>query len=138
MLLAAAVVEDGLDWSRDGRQRPDPDGPDDAFEDRSVQIGTTFGGTGVIRGNLTPECAAAVRALLEALGKKADPGDDRTEDKRFHDALQMACALLPRVHGPTVLPGGMRRCARMRKTGTLDCGKRVLKGAGNRYSDSRE
>ena len=74
MLLAAAVVEDGLDWSRDGRQRPDPDGPDDAFEDRSVQIGTTFGGAGVIRGNLTPECAAAVRALLEALGKKPTRG----------------------------------------------------------------
>jgi hypothetical protein len=41
----------------------------------------------VIRGNLTPQCAAAV---LEALGKKAGPEDDRTEGKRFHDALQLA------------------------------------------------
>jgi hypothetical protein len=41
----------------------------------------------VIRGNLTPECAAAVRAVL---GKKAGPEDDRTEGKRFHDALQLA------------------------------------------------
>jgi len=31
-----------------------------------------------------------VRAVLEALGKKAGPEDDRTEGKRFHDALQLA------------------------------------------------
>jgi hypothetical protein len=27
----------------------------------------------LIRGNLTPECAAAVRAVLEALGKESRP-----------------------------------------------------------------
>ena len=48
-----------------------PDADDDGFDDRYVQAGTTFGGAGVIRGNLTPECAAAVQAVLEALGKKA-------------------------------------------------------------------
>jgi hypothetical protein len=75
-----------------------PRDPDDAFEDRSVRVGTTFGGTGVIHGNLTPECKAVVRAVLEALGKKAGPGrDDRPECKLSHDALQLACALLPRV-----------------------------------------
>ena len=42
------------------RQRPD--GGDDGFDDRYVQVGTTFQGAGVIRGNLTPECAAAVQA----------------------------------------------------------------------------
>jgi hypothetical protein len=84
------------------QQRPDPDDPDGAFEDRSVRVGTTFGGAGVIRGNLTPECAAAVRAVLEALGKKAGPEDDRTEDKRFHDALQLACELLLRAR---LVPG---------------------------------
>ena len=47
----------------------------------------------MIRGNLTPKCAAAVRAVLEALGKKAAPEDDRTEGKRFHNALQLACVL---------------------------------------------
>ena len=62
-----------------------------------MQAGTTFGGAGVIRGNLTPECATAVRAVLEALGKKAGPDDDRTEGKRFHDALQLACDLLLRA-----------------------------------------
>ncbi len=60
------------------QQQPDPGNPDDAFEDRSVQIGTTFGGAAVMRGNLTPECATAVRAVLEALGKKAGPEGDRT------------------------------------------------------------
>jgi Domain of unknown function (DUF222)/HNH endonuclease len=84
------------------QRRPDPDDPDGAFEDRSVRVGTTFGGAGVIRGDLTPECATAVRAVLEALGKKAGPEDDRTEDKRFHDALQLACELLLRAR---LVPG---------------------------------
>jgi hypothetical protein len=72
-------------------QRPDPDEPEDGFEDRWLKVGSTFGGAGVIHGNLTPECTAAVTAVLEALGKKAGPEDNRTEDKRFHDALQLAC-----------------------------------------------
>ena len=46
----------------------------------------------MIRGDLTPECTAAIRAVPEALGKKAGPEDDRTEGRRFHDALQLACA----------------------------------------------
>jgi hypothetical protein len=72
------------------QQQPDPDDPDDGFGDRALQLGTTFGGAAVLRGDLTPECAAAVRAVLEALGKKAGPEDDRTEQERFHDALQLA------------------------------------------------
>jgi hypothetical protein len=63
--IAACAIEQ---WRQ---QQPGPDQPDDGFDDRYVQAGTTFGGAGVIRGNLTPECAAAVRAVLEALGKKA-------------------------------------------------------------------
>jgi len=76
-------------------QRPDAD--EDGFGDRYVQVATTFGGAGVIRGNLTPECAAAVQAVLEALGKKADSADTRTEGQRFHDALQQGCELLIRA-----------------------------------------
>jgi len=76
-------------------QQPDADDPDP--DDRAVHLGTTFGGAGVIRGDLTPECNAAVRAVLEALGKKAGPEDDRTEAQRFHDALQLACTLLLRA-----------------------------------------
>ena len=71
-----------------------PDADEDGFDDRYVQVGTTFGGAGVIRGNLTPECAAAVQAVLEALGKKAGAEDPRTEGQRFHDALQQGCELL--------------------------------------------
>jgi uncharacterized protein DUF222 len=74
-----------------------PDGDDDGFDDRYVQAGTTFGGAGVIRGNLTPECAAAVQAVLEALGKKAGTEDTRTEGQRLHDALQQGCELLIRA-----------------------------------------
>jgi len=89
--IAACAIE------RWRQQQPDPDQPDDGFDDRYVQVSTTFGGAAVIRGNLTPECASAVRAVLEALGKKAGPEDDRTEGKRFHDALQLACELLMRA-----------------------------------------
>jgi hypothetical protein len=71
-----------------------PDADEDGFDDRYVQVGTTFQGAGVIRGNLTPECAAAVQAVLEALGKKAGAEDTRTEGQRFHDALQQGCELL--------------------------------------------
>jgi hypothetical protein len=89
--IAACAIEQ---WRQ---QQPDPDDPDDAFEERCLQVGTTFGGAGVIRGDLTPQCAAAVRAVIEALGKKAGPQDDRSEPKRFHDALQLACELLLRA-----------------------------------------
>ena len=65
--IIAAVAEQKWRASR-------PDADEDGFDDRYVQAGTTFGGAGVIRGNLTPECAAAVQAVLEALGKKAGPG----------------------------------------------------------------
>lgn len=75
---------------------PDPEDEGD-FPDRYLAIGTTFGGAGVIRGDLTPECAAAVTAVLQALGKQSGPGDDRTEGQRFHDALQLACELLLRA-----------------------------------------
>ena len=89
--IAACAIE------RWRQQQPDPDDPDGAFADRSVRLGVTFGGAAVLRGSLTPECASAVRAVLESLGKKAGPEDDRTEEKRFHDALQLACQLLLRA-----------------------------------------
>ena len=77
-------------------EHPDED-PEGGFPDRCLQIETTFAGAGVIRGDLTPECAAAVTAVLEALGKKAGPEDHRSEPQRFHDALQLACELLLRA-----------------------------------------
>jgi hypothetical protein len=48
---------------------------------------------GRITGNLTPECAAAVQAVLEALGKKRGPEGDRTAAQQLHDALQETCYL---------------------------------------------
>jgi len=77
-------------------QQPDPDDPDDGHDDRYLKLGTTIDGAGRITGNLSPECAASVQAVLETLGKKTGPDDDRTEAQRYHDALQLACQLLLR------------------------------------------
>src|SRR5499427_6337776 len=91
--LAAITAHALRQWQA---QHPDPD-QDDGFDDRYVAVGTTFGGAACIRGNLTPECGAAVQAVLEALGKKHGPEDTRTEGQRFHDALQQGCELLIRA-----------------------------------------
>jgi Domain of unknown function (DUF222) len=89
VITAAAMAQ----WEAD---HPDDD-DEGAFPDRFLQVETTLGGAGVIRGDLTPECASAVTAVLEALGKKAGPEDDRSTPQRFHDALQLACELLLRA-----------------------------------------
>jgi hypothetical protein len=88
--IAAAAIEH---WRS---AQPDPD-EDFDFRDRQVKLGLTFGGAGVIRGDLTPECAAAVTAVMQALGKKHGQQDDRSEAQRFHDALAEACHLLLRA-----------------------------------------
>ena len=51
---------------------PDTDDGKD-FTDRSLALDLTFGGAGRLVADLTPECAAAVQAMLESLGKKAGP-----------------------------------------------------------------
>jgi hypothetical protein len=89
-------------WEKWRSQHPDPDDPDDGFDDRYLKLATTLDGVGRVNGNLTGECAAAVQAVLEALGKKAGPEDDRSEAQRYHDALQQACQLLLRAD---LLPG---------------------------------
>ena len=76
---------------------PDDDPPGKGFEDRFLQLDTTIDGAGRITGDLTPECSAAVTAVVEALGKKRGPEDDRTAAQRFHDALQEGCELLIRA-----------------------------------------
>jgi hypothetical protein len=74
------------------RSLPDPEDDDllPNFEDRKVRVETTFGGAGVIAGDLTPECAAVVTAVLDALSAPAGAQDTRTKDQRFHDGLQEA------------------------------------------------
>src|SRR5215813_4304527 len=73
--------------------RPDTDG-DDGFDDRSLQLARTFRGAGQLRGDLTAQCAAALAAVLEALGKRAGPEDLRSKWQRDHDALEEACRRL--------------------------------------------
>ena len=52
---------------------PDPDGRDPAL-DRALFLDTTLDGAGLIRGDLTPECAAMVQAVLDALAAPAEAG----------------------------------------------------------------
>ena len=68
---------------------PDED-PARAFADRGVRLETTFQGAGVLTGDLTPECAAVVAKVLDALSAPAGADDDRTRDQRYHDALAEA------------------------------------------------
>ncbi|HEY6788188.1 MAG TPA: DUF222 domain-containing protein [Trebonia sp.] len=89
----AIVAQAAYEKWRQQQQDPDDDG-DGGFEERYLKLATTIDGVGRVNGNLTGECAAAVQAVLEALGKKAGPEDDRTEAQRYHDALQQACELL--------------------------------------------
>jgi len=78
---------------QDGSAGPDGDG----FSDRWFRLGLTFGGAGRAEGDLTPGCAAALAAVLDALGKKAGPEDTRTRWQRRHDALEEACRRLIRA-----------------------------------------
>ena len=68
---------------------PDED-PARGFADRAVRLETTFQGAGVMTGDLTPECAAMVGAVLDALSAPAGADDDRTQEQRYHDALAEA------------------------------------------------
>ena len=70
-------------------ETPDED-PDDGFDDRSVTLQTTFDGAGVVHGDLTPECAAVVGAVLDALSAPGGAEDTRSHAQRYHDALQEA------------------------------------------------
>ncbi len=74
------------------KSRPkDPgDEPGRAFEDRSVRLAATFGGAGVLSGDLTPECAAVITTVLDALSAPAGAEDARSHEQRYHDALAEA------------------------------------------------
>ena len=115
LLSAAAAGMDlrdlaGLAAEMYERSRPDlPDqDPARAFEDRAVRLETTFQGAGVMSGDLTPECAAVVGAVLDALGAPAGAEDTRSHAQRYHDALLeamrrlLAAGLLPERAGQPV------------------------------------
>ena len=59
-----------------------------------MRLVTTFGGAGVLHGDLTPDCAAVVTAVLDALSAPAGAEDTRTREQRYHDALLEAMCLL--------------------------------------------
>ena len=69
--------------------QPDPD-DDDPRLDRGLSLDTTFDGAGVVHGDLTPECAAMVQAVLDVLSAPQGGGDLRTRPQRYHDALAEA------------------------------------------------
>ncbi len=80
---------------------PDHDG-DDGFAGRYFNLGLTWRGAGRAEGDLAPGCAAALGAVLEALGKKAGPEDVRSAGQRRHDALEEACR---RLSAAGMVPG---------------------------------
>jgi hypothetical protein len=102
--LAALAAEI---YARSLPDTPD-DGPDQNFEDRSLRLETTFDGAGVMSGDLTPECAAVVTAVLDALSAPAGAEDTRTREQRYHDGLHeamrrlAASGLLPERAGQPV------------------------------------
>ena len=115
-LVAAAAGGLGLEelaalfaemYERSRSERPDED-PGRAFADRGVRLETTFQGAGVLNGDLTPECAAVVGAVLEALAAPGGAEDDRTREQRYHDGLAeakrrlAASGLLPERAGQPV------------------------------------
>ena len=116
VLVAAAAAGLGLEelaglaaetYERSRSDLPDED-PDRDFADRALKLATTFGGAGVVHGDLTPECAEAVGRVLDALSAPAGAQDDRTRDQRYHDALAeamrrlLAAGLLPERAGQPV------------------------------------
>ena len=84
------------------------DGKNETFGDRSVRLETTFDGAGVLHGDLTPECASVVGAVLDALSAPAGAEDTRSQAQRFHDGLHEAmqrlvtAGLLPERAGQPV------------------------------------
>ena len=116
ILLTAAKTGMGLQdlgglageiYARSRSGKPDGD-KDEAFEDRSVRLETTFGGAGVLHGDLTPECASVVGTVLDALSAPAGAEDTRSQAQRFHDGLAEAmrrlvtAGLLPERAGQPV------------------------------------
>jgi hypothetical protein len=87
---------------------PDDDDDRDKLPDRGLSLDTTFGGSGVLHGELTAECTAMVQAVLDALSASGGAGDLRTQPERYHDGLAeamrrlLASDLLPQRAGAPV------------------------------------
>ena len=113
------------------RSRPDDPGEDPGlgFEDRAVRLETTFGGAGVLGGDLTPACAAVVGAVLDALSAPAGAQDTRTRAQRYHDGLAeamrrwLAAGLLPQRAGQPVKAPAQFPLARRHQLDELPSGR---------------
>ena len=110
---------------------PDTD-PGDGFEDRALRLATTLGGAGRLHADLTPAAAAALQAVLDALGRKAGPEDTRSPVQRRHDALEEACR---RLLAAGCLPDRAGQPVRLQLQLTLDD---LLRGAGHRDRPSHD
>jgi hypothetical protein len=113
----------------------DRDGEGDGFRDRHLQLAGYWQGSGLLQGNLTPECAAALRAVLDSLNGTAGAEDHRTAGQRDHDALCEALTRLlaarcparagraarpgPAAHDPGPAAGPARRPRRGRGVGRV-------------------
>jgi hypothetical protein len=107
---------------------PDGDGDGDGgFGDRSLRLDIHFRGAAKLTGDLTPECAAALAAVLESLGKKTGPEDTRTREQRDHDALEDACN---RLVAARCVPDRAGQATQVQLHMTLDQ-LRALNGAGD-------
>jgi len=102
---------------------PDRD-PDDGFTHRGLRLATTLGGAGRLTGDLSARCAAALRAVLDSLGKKAGPEDTRSVPERDHDALEEA---LRRLLAAGCLPDRAGQPVQLQLHLTLD---QLLNGIG--------
>ena len=66
-----------------------------------MRLETTFGGAGFPAGDLTPECAAVVTAVLDALSVSRDAEDDRGhEQPPISSMLLLTAADRRMVAGP--------------------------------------
>jgi Domain of unknown function (DUF222) len=142
VLLGAAGGGAGLDdLARLAEQiratlaRPDDDDRPPGFDERQVRLGTTLGGAGKLDGDLSPQCAAAVQAVLDALGKKKGPEDVRTPGQRRHDALAEACR---RLIASGCVPDRAGQPAQIQLHLTLeDLLRRLRQGSQQRTEDDR-
>ena len=123
ILLAAAAggaeLADLAGLAEEMRRRcAQPDTDDGGgFADRWLRLDRTLHGAGRVEGDLTPQCAAALRAVLDALGKKAGPEDVRTRGQREHDGLEEACR---RLAGAGCLPDRAGQPTQIQLHMTLD------------------
>jgi len=72
---------------------PDPD-DEGKLEERTLRLETTLDGAGRVDGNLTPGCAALLKAVLTAFTTQDAPGGHRSPHERNHDALEEALKLV--------------------------------------------